>query len=53
MNDKGERPCYDQSIGICAVSLNNISKGLSGLEEGQSYGRPVRHMFARFDGVCP
>jgi len=49
---KGERPCYDQSIRIRAVSLNNISNGSSGFEERQSYERPVRHLFSRCDGVC-
>ena len=29
---EGERPCYDQSIGIRTVSFNNISNGSSGLE---------------------
>ena len=49
---KGERPCYDQSIRVRTVSLNNISNGLSGFEEGQPYGRPVRHVFAHSNGVC-
>ena len=51
MKAKGEQPCYDQSIRIRAISLINISIGSSGLE-GQSYGRPVRHLFAYFDGIC-
>ena len=37
-------------IHIRAISLNNISNGSSGLEEEQSYGRPVRHLFAYFGG---
>jgi hypothetical protein len=48
---KGERPRYDQSIGIRAISLNNISNSSSDLE-GQSYGRPVCYMFAHSDGIC-
>jgi len=46
MKATGKRPCYDQFICIHAVSLNTI------LEEGLSYGRPVRHMFTHIDGVC-
>jgi len=34
MKVTGERPCYDQSIRIRAVSLKFISNGSSSFEEG-------------------